>query len=51
MRGFLSRVLNRLCGANSRYGYVQGFHCIVKAMYESKLNENESWMLGSYFLK
>lgn len=51
MRNYLRRVLVRLCGEGSRYGYVQGFHCIVKAMFESRFTEQEAYLLGSYFLK
>lgn len=33
----MTHVLVKLCGEESRYGYIQGFHCIIKAMYETRL--------------
>lgn len=51
MRTYLRRVLYRLCTEVARFSYVQGFHCIVKAMFESRLSEQEAYLLGCYLLR
>jgi hypothetical protein len=51
MRGYLRRVLVRLSCEVARFSYVQGFHCVVRAMFESRLSEQEAFLLGSYFLR
>lgn len=40
-----------MCCEVNRFSYVQGFHCIIKAMFETRLTEHEAYLLGSYFLR
>ncbi|CAM6005989.1 unnamed protein product [Sphagnum balticum] len=51
MRRFLLGVLMNLCGEGRNFVYVQGFHCIVRAMFEMGLSEREAVLFGSYLLR
>lgn len=51
MRNYLRRVIFKLCCEVNRFSYVQGFHCVVRAMFELRLTEQEAYLLGTYFLR
>jgi hypothetical protein len=51
MKTYLKRVIFKLCCEVSRFVYVQGFHCVVRAMFESRLTEQEAYLLATYFLR
>jgi hypothetical protein len=51
MRMYLRRVLYRVSNEVARFSYVQGFHCIVKALYDHEYTEQEAFQLCSYLLR
>ena len=51
MRNYLRRVIFKLCCEVSRFSYVQGFHCVVRGMFEMRLTEQQAFLLGAYFLR